>query len=270
MAAFVTSDGAKINYLRRGRGETIILLHGWSMSTLYWHRQIIPLSKNFNVIAIDLRGHGMSATPGDNDASIDRLAADVVELTRHLNVDRFHAIGWSMGASVLLALHDRLGASSFLTVALVEQPPKLLNGDGWSGGLSDLTVQKIESQVADIRADRDAFIEAFVPTMFATPPAPSALKEFIQDAKRPDIGFAASLFRDLSLGSWVHVLPTIEAPTLLIAGAPSIARIGVEHMQSRISDSELAIFENSRHCPFWEEADHFNRRVLEFIQRQPG
>ncbi len=266
----MTSDGAKINYLRRGSGETIVLLHGWSMSTLYWRRQLIPLSKNFNVIAIDLRGHGMSATTDDNDASIDRLAADVVELMRHLNVDRFHAIGWSMGASVLLALHDRLGASSFSTVTLVEQPPKLLNGDGWFGGLSDLTVQKVESQVAAIRTDRDAVIEAFVPTMFELPLTPSALEQFVKDAKRPNVGFAASLFKDLSLGSWLHVLPTIESPTLLIAGASSIARIGVEHMQSRIAGSELIIFENSRHCPFWEEADHFNWRVLDFIQRQTG
>src|SRR3954466_8811826 len=58
------------------------------------------LAKDFRVIAIDLRGHGASARPGERP-TVEQLAADVSELAASLGLEGAIGVGWSMGATVL-------------------------------------------------------------------------------------------------------------------------------------------------------------------------
>ncbi|MFX1589750.1 MAG: alpha/beta fold hydrolase, partial [Promethearchaeota archaeon] len=52
---FAEVNGIKICYEIHGKGETLILLHGFAMYKEYWIGQINPLSEHFKVIIIDNR-----------------------------------------------------------------------------------------------------------------------------------------------------------------------------------------------------------------------
>ncbi|HVW01545.1 MAG TPA: alpha/beta hydrolase [Planctomycetaceae bacterium] len=105
------ADGVKIAYSIRGHGEPVVLIHGWLASAgLNWD---LPgttalLAKDFRVITLDVRGHGKSDKPTDEEAYGLELAADVIRLLDHLKIKQAHIVGYSMGGIIagnLLANH---------------------------------------------------------------------------------------------------------------------------------------------------------------------
>jgi pimeloyl-ACP methyl ester carboxylesterase len=103
----------------QGQGEPVVLVHGYtrSIETNWINPGVFQnLANDHRVIALDLRGHGKSDKPYD-PAAYGEMAGDVIRLMDHLQLQRAHLVGYSMGANVvgkLLTTHpDR-----FLTATL--------------------------------------------------------------------------------------------------------------------------------------------------------
>lgn len=95
------SDGVKIHYVTEGKGEPIVLLHGWMSDASMWGPlDTNPATKDFQLIAVDLRGHGKSDKPHEADKYGPEMAEDVVRLLDHLKLPKAHLVGYSMGAIV--------------------------------------------------------------------------------------------------------------------------------------------------------------------------
>src|SRR5262245_49017042 len=95
------SNGVKIRYVTAGKGEPVVLLHGWMSDSGMWGRlDTNPAAKEYQLIAVDLRGHGKSDKPHEADQYGPEMAADVVRLLDHLKLPKAHLIGYSMGAIV--------------------------------------------------------------------------------------------------------------------------------------------------------------------------
>ncbi len=99
----VSVDGVRIFYARYGHGTPVVLLHGGLGNANYWGNQIAALASRYDVIAIDLRGHGRS-TMTDAPMHYDRLAADVLGVMDGLGIRRAALVGWSDGAIIGLSL----------------------------------------------------------------------------------------------------------------------------------------------------------------------
>src|SRR5262245_36425299 len=118
------SNGVKIAYIDEGKGEAVVLLHGFGGSAPeMWTKlpfattQFLPSLKGYRALAIDHRGHGRSDKPHDPKKYGAEMAEDVVRLLDHLKVKKAHVVGYSMGAAVagkLLVTHpDRLLSVTF-------------------------------------------------------------------------------------------------------------------------------------------------------------
>lgn len=91
-----------------GEGRPMVLIHGFTSNRnenwrrLGWYGAFER--KRIRMIALDCRGHGESAKPHD-PAAYERgaIVGDVLALTEHLGVERFHLMGFSMGARIALA-----------------------------------------------------------------------------------------------------------------------------------------------------------------------
>ncbi len=96
-------NGAKIFYARFGHGNSVVLLHGGLANANYWGNQIPALAEAYDVIAIDLRGHGRSSLPA-GALSYAVFASDVLGVMDLLRISKAAIVGWSDGAIVGLTL----------------------------------------------------------------------------------------------------------------------------------------------------------------------
>lgn len=120
------SNGVKIQYVTAGEGEPVILIHGFTASAMMnWQQPGVfdALAKNYKVVALDNRGHGRSGKPHEKEKYGVEMVEDIVRLMDHLDIERAHVVGYSMGGFItgkLLATHpDRLITAT-------------LGGAGWS------------------------------------------------------------------------------------------------------------------------------------------
>jgi len=101
---FVQAGGLLWHVQRCGRGPTLLLLHGTGASTHSWRGLLPALAEGFDLIAVDLPGHGFSGRPPPEVLSLAGMAAAVGRLLAALEVAPALAVGHSAGAAVAARL----------------------------------------------------------------------------------------------------------------------------------------------------------------------
>lgn len=166
------SNGVKICYFVQGTGEPVVLLHGlYSSAKLNWDAPGITamLAKDYQVISLDLRGHGGSDKPLDDKAYGTEMVEDVVRLLDHLKIKKAHIVGYSMGgmiAAKLLVMHpDRvlsatLGGMGWMRDgALMQKTWSFLGAkDGLVPGALVRNISKLAVTEEEIKAIRNPVI----------------------------------------------------------------------------------------------------------------
>ncbi len=99
----VVAGGLRVNYAESGSGPPLLLLHGWPGHHYLWHRLIPDLSRDFRVIAPDLRGFGQTEAPGSGHDG-ETFARDQVALLEVLEIERANVIGHDWGGWTTLML----------------------------------------------------------------------------------------------------------------------------------------------------------------------
>jgi len=99
---FADVNGTRLHYLSAGRGEPVLLLHGYTQTSHMWLPLIAEMAKTHAVIAPDLRGAGGSAKP---ESGYDKttLAQDVHALVESLGHRRVSLVGHDIGLMVAYA-----------------------------------------------------------------------------------------------------------------------------------------------------------------------
>ncbi len=126
------ANGVRLHYVTAGAGEPLLLLHGTPKTHYYWHKLIPLLSRDFTVVAPDLRGFGDSDRPTAEEG-YDSLtnAEDMAGLMDALGHERFHVHGEDRGAEFGYAL----AATQPGRVKTLSFAEMLLSGEGleeWS------------------------------------------------------------------------------------------------------------------------------------------
>src|SRR3984957_9301845 len=99
---FADVNGVRLHYLIAGKGDPIVLLHGFAETSHMWLPLISKLSDRHTVIAPDLRGFGQSSAPADGYTKA-AMAQDIHELVRSLGYDRIRLVGHDIGLMVAYA-----------------------------------------------------------------------------------------------------------------------------------------------------------------------
>jgi len=99
---FANVNGIKLHYLTAGKGEPVILLHGYAENSHMWRPLIPELAKTHTVIAPDLRGFGESSKPA-NGYDKKTMAQDVHALAVSLGLRQETVVGHDIGLMVAYA-----------------------------------------------------------------------------------------------------------------------------------------------------------------------
>lgn len=105
---FKSFDGVQIVYTDEGKGEVVLLLHGFINSRKSWEKTALKkdmIDAGYRVIIPDLRGNGDSDKPQSEEAYQNNAEVkDLILLMNHLNIDKYKAVGYSRGSIVLAKL----------------------------------------------------------------------------------------------------------------------------------------------------------------------
>jgi len=131
-ASKIKLNGVDYSYIEEGKGQIVLLLHGFTGTKKTWTKLINKLKRNFRVIAIDLLGHGETESPEDpNRYLMEQAAKDLDDFLTEKQIDRIHLLGYSMGGRLALyfALYYQHRIQSLLlescTAGLISEEERL-------------------------------------------------------------------------------------------------------------------------------------------------
>jgi pimeloyl-ACP methyl ester carboxylesterase len=105
---FLTIGGRQVHVVQAGRGEPVVLLHGFGASTYSWRNVLPALARSYRVIAPDLHGFGATERPRDFQSyTRGGQVALVLALLDSLGIESAHFVGHSYGGALSLWLADR-------------------------------------------------------------------------------------------------------------------------------------------------------------------
>jgi pimeloyl-ACP methyl ester carboxylesterase len=99
---FASVNGVRLHYLTAGKGDPVVLLHGYAETSHMWLPLMAKLASTHSVIAPDLRGAGQSSKPADGYTKA-ALARDVHALVHRLGFGRIRIVGHDIGLMVAYA-----------------------------------------------------------------------------------------------------------------------------------------------------------------------
>ena len=101
---FADVNGVHLHYVIGGKGEPVLLLHGYPETWYGWRRVMPALAAKYTVIVPDMRGLGQSGRPADGSYTKANVAADMFALLQKLNYDHVYVAAQDMGGPVAYAL----------------------------------------------------------------------------------------------------------------------------------------------------------------------
>lgn len=260
------SDGAVLTYTDTGRGRPVVLLHGVCMSRIFFERNVIPLAERYRAIAVDFRSHGDSPR-SEGGHSVAQYARDVHALLERLQLTDVTMVGWSMGNFVIWDYLCQFGRQRLASVVNVSQGPSDLTQTDWPYGIAD--VPQLHGLIADLQNDFRKFFVGYVPTMFKDQLAPDQLTRFLDSICKVGANAGTLIFLDQSLRDYRSKIPEFTVPHLLVWGRDEKAMkfAAKDFLVEHLPHHELVVFDNSGHCPMWEEHERFHDVLGEWISR---
>ena len=260
MIRMVNFRDSLIRYRVNGKGETIVLLHGYLESLEIWGDFQDELVKNYQVISIDLPGHGKSASYSGNH-SMEFMADAVKSVLDQLNIKQCFLVGHSMGG--------------YVTLAFIEMYSHLLSGFSLfhSSPFAD-TAEKMENRNREIELVKAGKLQIIYSEHVPKTYANSNVEKFNNEIERgieiakntlPE-GIIAALNGMKDRLEKTLVLKKTNLPFLFIHGLrdnfiPSDMPEKVEFPKN----NEVLLLENSGHMGFIEEKEKCINAIRKFI-----
>ena len=244
MHELTASDGLELKYALDDFSdpwrpkETLILIHAAMGSSRRLYKWVPTLSREFQLVRPDMRGHGETAIPGPDQLSLKRLAQDVIELADHLGAKRFHLAGSSAGA--IVAMQTTLDyPGRVATLSNFASTPGLKNS------LIDMN-----KWVSHIRAKgMRGFLEETLEERFPNVADRGFLEWFIEESSRTNVELFARFGPMMKEADLTDRLHEIKCPMLNVVPGhdPLGARGQYEVYRKHVPQSELIVYDGLPH-----------------------
>lgn len=250
----------KISYSHSGKGNTVVLLHGFLENLSYWKPLQERLQKKFRVIAIDLPGHGGSSSFGYAH-SMEFMADVVAAVLKTHRVRKCSIVGHSMGGYVGLAFAKKHSENLRSLV--------LLN----STAFADSTQKKADrlKAINAVKENHSVFIVNAIPNLFAEGNRIVLAKEIEQIKKEalktPTQGIVACLEGMRERPDSLSVLKDSSIKKLIITGEKDTV-IPIETIREQaqlMKNGQLITLPNSGHMSLSEEKDEVINALEKFL-----
>ncbi len=248
-----------INYEIIGEGQPLLFIHGLGSSLRDWEEQIPVFSKNFKVITLDLRGHGLTDKP-KGPYSIAMFADDIAELIKSLKIGEVYVVGISLGGAIgfnLAIEHPNIVKT--LTVVNMSASVPIKTFKEKQMFLMRVLIVKMMGmkKMGEVLAKR-LFIK----------PEQEELRERMATrwAENDKKAYISSL---KTLKNWTVMdrLHEIKCPTLILAADEDYTPLEAKkEYTALIPDAKLVVIEDARHAVSVEKPEEFNTILMDFLK----
>ena len=242
----------------------VTLVHGAGGSSSIWYKQIKAFRAHFNILLVDLRGHGRSRLPMPGDLkryTFDFISREVMEVLDHLRIEKSHFVGISLGTIIIRVLAEQypervtgliMGGA---TLKMNTQSQVLMRFGVWFKSVIPyiLLYKFFAFNIMPRRKHRESR------NLFIREARKLYQKEFIRWFK-----LAAELKPVLRL----FRMKEADIPTLYVMGAedymflPTIRKISASH-----ASASLHVIEDCGHVVNVDKPLEFNRAVITFLRQ---
>lgn len=252
-----------------GRGEPVVLLHGFGCSSHSWRLIVPSLAKRFHVLAPDLNGFGWTERPRDTGAyTYEGQAATVLGALRELGVDRFHLVGHSYGGglAIWLAARYRERLRSLTLVSSVLPNYSQQQRQTWARfrGLNWLLVHFFVLSRTAVRKTLEA---CFHDRTAVTPELVDAYRERLLVEGVEDAYYG--LLAPLDLPAADVDLARVRVPTLIVWGDDDrlIPHERAAEYAPRLPQAEMVVLPACGHAVAEERPQHLLAHLMPFLDR---
>ncbi|MFC4247144.1 alpha/beta fold hydrolase [Natribaculum luteum] len=262
---YVQCNGADLYFEDEGTGDPIVLLHGVMAGLRFFEPQLANLSADYRPIALDFRGHGRSSKT-DLGHTVPQYARDLNSFLEQRALDDVVLVGWSMGAHVAWEYLDRFGTERVRGQVVVDMSASAFEWDEYPHGSTDLA--RLTGLLELVQTDYDSSIEQLVESAFAEPPAGETRSLVFDELSRTPPPIKSAIVFDYTMRDYRDVLPGIDVPTLVVAGADEKWRTvaAVEDVAERLPNADFEVIEECGHCPSLEVPARFDRAITKFVE----
>ncbi len=261
-------NGIQLYYEEKGSGQPVLFVHGLWGSCRFFNKQISWFGERYRAIALDLRGHGRSSMTLYGQ-TVPTYASDLRAFIKALGLKDIIVVAWSMGNFVLWNYYELFGGENIRAAVDIDESPTDLRSDDFPLGF--ITFEEIYEWFFQIQTKRNELMKDIVKMMFKHPLSDDDFRWMYDEMTRAPELVAAAIFFDQSVRDYHHVIKGFPIPTLLCFGADErLQKLeAARWIEKAMVNARLEVFEESGHCPFFEEPERFNNLVNAFIQDLP-
>lgn len=249
-------DGVSLHYEVHGDGPVVLLTHGYSATGDMWRGQIEPLNRaGWKVVTWDMRGHGRSDYPLDQDAySEAHTVADMAAILDAVGVNRAVIGGLSLGGYMSMGFH----------LAHPDRTRALLIIDTGPGYKKDEAREawNVTARRTGDRYDQDGLGRLA-----------SGSVEMRTARHRDATGLARAARGMLAQkdARVINSLPEIKVPAIVIVGADDTPYLAAsDYMAAKIPGARKAVIPAAGHASNIDQPEAFNTALLGFLAELPA
>ena len=245
----------------RGQGESLVLIHGWGMHSEIWREFAGQLGQHYQVICIDLPGHGKSTLKGP--FTLQNISQQVIASVPDAPC---YWLGWSLGGAVVLDIAKRYPQKVVALVLLAANPHFLASND-WPG-MDKLEFEQFCNNVA---LQGDAAVLNFLLLQLSVMPNPRAelkiLKQRIETCPMPKVETLLGGLEILANEDLRANLQGCQLPVQVILGADDnlVPVAAGEAMSACQPKAQIHVIAQAGHMPFLSHVQQTVAAITTFI-----
>lgn len=257
---FADIHQTSLYYEIHGTGAPVLFIHGLGSSVADWELQLDFFAQHYQVILVDLRGHGQSSRPSTG-YSISQFAADIQALLQHLGYQRVHLVGISLGGMVgfqlavaapdLLHSLTVLNSAPYISLTTFKQKWQLI-------------LRKLFTRILSMRSFAKILARKLFPEYNQAHLRHQLIERWVKNDKKIYYQSFMSVFK------WQGVqdqLQNIACPVLVLAADMDYLPVSYKQAYTKqMPRAQLEIIHNSRHASIQDQPEVFNQKLHQFLQ----
>jgi len=260
----VQVDDHRIVYLEAGKGETVVLLHGFALNKDAW-LAFAKYLKGYHLVIPDISGFGESSQVPTDSYDLESQVKRLDRFTEVLQLDKFHMAGQSMGGA-LTATYGAKHTKKVITLALMDPA-------GAPSQKKSEYFMQLEQGNNLLFADNAKDYDELLALIFVKPPSiPAPFKKILVADMAAHTEFNKKIWKDWQPEQYslAPILPLIQAPVLIIWGAQDkIVDIGgVAFLEKNLKTFRTVIMKDTGHAPMMEKPEETANAYLSFLNEK--